>query len=267
MKIYDILVERKIQRTQIMYHGTSSALLPNILKHGLLANPPKVTYSRETDVGDVGYDSFGGVYLTKDKYHAEDGAMHATQAHGGNPIVVTVQYVLGSVTSDEDFIVEVLINVLSGRAANTVEKFQIDLVKYYSDKQNFHDEVERVIHHFDQMAKYNNIKITRPALSDLRTLAAIVLNFIKEKYDGTTRPDTYIDFNLLNDIRHLPEFDSAMRKVLISIKPINTRTIRITRNIGFKGKTRILKIEDVYGGEDDDQYYPPEIHYPRNGRA
>ena len=106
------LFETRMQRTQLMYHGTSSNLVPSILKFGLVANPPKRTYSRDTDVEQQGYDSYGGVYLSKNIDLAKDAAYTAVKAHGGDAVMITVQYVLTSGTIDEDEITALFLSAL-----------------------------------------------------------------------------------------------------------------------------------------------------------
>ena len=41
MLVSELLVERRLQRTRIMYHSTSSVFLPSIMKHGLIPDPPQ----------------------------------------------------------------------------------------------------------------------------------------------------------------------------------------------------------------------------------
>ena len=95
MLISEILLERRIQKTRIMYHGTSSTRLKSILKYGLLPNiqdksswPP----------------SYGGVYLSSSKNYAERSAGVAIRQPGGEPILLTVQYVMTSGGIDEDIL-------------------------------------------------------------------------------------------------------------------------------------------------------------------
>lgn len=68
-----------------MYHGTSSVLLPDILRHGLLAQPPKQAWDSTTR---------GWVYLTASASArgcgAADYAKKAVYQFGGEPVVLRV---------------------------------------------------------------------------------------------------------------------------------------------------------------------------------
>lgn len=80
------ITERRIQNTEIMYHGTTDKYLRSILKQGLLANPPVRTYSGVDDMED-GYKTFGGVYLANNKRKAISAARDAVFKFGGQPLL------------------------------------------------------------------------------------------------------------------------------------------------------------------------------------
>lgn len=100
---YKEISERKQQRTEIMYHGTSSNLVRSILKNGLLADPPKKTY--DVDTFGASTASMGGVYVTPNRSYAEEISKESVETHGGRAAMVTIQYVRGSADLDEDDIV------------------------------------------------------------------------------------------------------------------------------------------------------------------
>lgn len=81
-----IITERRIQNTEIMYHGTTDKYIRSILKQGLLANPPVRTYSGVDDMED-GYKTFGGVYLANNKRKAISAARDAVFKFGGQPLL------------------------------------------------------------------------------------------------------------------------------------------------------------------------------------
>jgi RNA:NAD 2'-phosphotransferase (TPT1/KptA family) len=64
MKIQDILMERRQQKTGIYFHGTSSVFLRSILKNGLMKNPPKRVYSSDGIEDDDQKTFPNAVYLT-----------------------------------------------------------------------------------------------------------------------------------------------------------------------------------------------------------
>lgn len=259
MQIKDILTERKIQRVQTMYHGTSSKLVPSILKHGLLANPPKATYSRDSKVDSSGYDTFkGGVYLTSDLDKAEEGADTASMAHYGDPVLITLQYVISSGGIDEDDILAILAEAILSDLPTSVETVG-DAARYYSDNRNFQNALQRIEKAYlnpttVNLRNYNSrpskIKLKRNALLEIRVLATVVLRHIAEQPDNRdSKARNYISYRILDEIRHNPAFETAMYNVLAAVKPVGSDTVRVTRNIGFKGKTRIIRIENRSTGK------------------
>ena len=100
MLVSELLVERRLQRTRIMYHGTSSVFLPSIMKHGLIPNAPHKSF------GDDAWASYGGVYLTSKPAYAKKATKFAVETHGGDPILITVQLVVGSGGLDEDLVIK-----------------------------------------------------------------------------------------------------------------------------------------------------------------
>lgn len=259
MQIKDILTERRLQRVQTMYHGTSSTLVPSILKHGLLANPPKTTYSRDSSVDTPGYDTFtGGIYLTSDIEKAEEGADVASSAHQGDPILITLQYVISSGGIDEDDIMAILSEALLSDIPTKIETIG-DAAQHYQNKQNFQNTLSRIEKAFldpstVNLRGYNSrptkIKLNRNALLEIRVLATVVLRHIADQpAKRSSNVRSYISYRILNDIRHNPAFETAMYNVIASVKPIESDTVRVTRNIGFKGKTRIIRIENRSNGK------------------
>lgn len=258
MQIKDILTERKIQRVQTMYHGTSSKLVPGILKHGLLANPPKSTYSRETNVDSSGYDTFkGGIYLTSDIDKAEDGADTAAMAHYGDPVLITLQYVISSGGIDEDDILAILTEAVLSDMPTKIETIN-DAALYYSDNRNFQHALKRIEQAFLDPASINlrqynarpsKIKLNRNALLEIKVLATVFLRHLAEQTGRDSSARTYISYRILNEIRHNTAFETAVYNVLGAVKPIESDTVRVTRNIGFRGKTRIIRIVNRSNGK------------------
>ena len=100
MLVSELLVERRLQRTRIMYHGTSSTFLPSIMKHGLIPNAPHKGF------GDDEWASYGGVYLTSRLPYAKKATKFTVKSHSGDPILITVQLVVGSGGLDEDLVIK-----------------------------------------------------------------------------------------------------------------------------------------------------------------
>lgn len=92
----------------IVYHGTTSKFLPNIVNHGL--SPRKEDKKNiwqdnedEESSSEIDFlDSLPGVYLTTNVHTAANYAKEAVAKFGGNPVVFAVQAVPQSAFADED---------------------------------------------------------------------------------------------------------------------------------------------------------------------
>ena len=265
MRYKEIILERKQQRTEIMYHGTSSKLVPSILKNGLLARPPRKTYDVDTYGAEVA--SMGGVYVSDDPGFAWTIAEEAVGTHGGEPALVTIQYVKGSGDTDEDDLVAAISD-----AAKTVMKAVAKNRPDNSDDSEYKnlsypDQGWAV----DEMIKKPNAageKIARVATEILskksnpsqtapKIIKQIAIELLKRarKDDARDRWDA-VSFDAFDIVRTEMEdlLDKLMKQVSPETRDDKQETRRINRDIKFRGKTRILKIqvgnETVYPQQD-----------------
>jgi hypothetical protein len=192
-----------------MYHGTSSIFLKKILKVGLLASPPTRIY----DDGDL--KTIGGTYITRNVETAIDYGQEATEKHGGQVILVTVQYVQDSGYVDEDYIMQQISTALS-----------------VSQKFN-----ERELTRAQRIYK----NITNPKLFKISDGNKPLIKEYSNMIAETGKVNVYTihrDENIAN----------MRQKVLRLIKPQDIEKISelfIDRDITFKGKTRIVEIANI----------------------
>lgn len=199
------------QKTVKLYHGTTSQFLSNIKKHGLLPNTGQQSFGSGSGVA---YASYGGVYLTSMAGTAKDAAKEAADKFGGEPIVVTVQYVLGSGGLDEDFIFDTW----------------WDLIDYVSDPTEAANEA------LERLEELTNLRENTDLL--VREFFDIV-NEIKNSKD---------EYDYDDDIRADPNVREIVKKIIESVKNRdieNTANVRLTRPVGWRGKTRIISIDRV----------------------
>lgn len=110
------------------WHGTSSKHLRSILKQGLLPSGTEAVYSDELDSawpGSRSFKTYGGVYITPDFSGAYTAGYKATKKHGGNHVMVAVDYETRSPQTliDEDSLFKVLdYTTKVGNAVNLLEK-------------------------------------------------------------------------------------------------------------------------------------------------
>jgi len=211
MKIGEILIERKQQRTMIMYHGTVLKNVRTIFKNGLVANPPQRVY----DTGE--FQTIGGVYLTSSFETAEDAADIASEKFKSPPVVITVQYTLDSGYIDEDIFHGIVSDAIS-----------------YAHKYNasWSDTIYGYI-----MRPNNGLKISRDSAPLIQEYAYFVSDLIK-----TTGSRNIFKLSTKEGYREI------LTKVLRSVKSANMQTqseVWVDRDIKFSGKTRIIRITNM----------------------
>lgn len=273
--IFVHLNERQQQRTEIMYHGTSTNLVRSILKNGLLATPPKKTYSADTYGAST--ESMGGVYVAHNREFAETIADEAVGSHGGEKALVTIQYVKGSADIDEDDLVaaisrasqKVMVTMSEKAPARGKEPrpFSDDPEPEqdrYSDLSYPHQgwAADQMIKNIDDAATkitYETMRIlnrqsqTRKAAEPIiKQMAIKLLQNAGENDDARDRWNA-IQYDAYETFRETMEdlLAKLMRQVSPDVKNHRIESgkaaRRIDRDVKFKGKTRILQIESPIG--------------------
>jgi hypothetical protein len=267
---YSEIAERKQQRTEIMYHGTSSNLVPSILKNGLLAAPPKKTY--DIDTYGASTASMGGVYVTPSREYAEEISRESAETHGGKPAMVTIQYVRGSADLDEDDIVAAISQAASDvmrrlsqkapaqaatRDFDTQQTAQPDPLSQYSslsypqegwatdrmirNKKAYAVEIAK--QSIQQLSKKS--KPRRTAYDLIVQIAAGLLDQAAQESDVRERWNM-IRFGAYDVVRQNMEepLGQLMRQISPDVAGQDSEAPRrINRDVKFSGKTKIVKIE------------------------
>lgn len=244
MKIHEILNEGRPGQQKVvkMYHGTSSVFLPSIQKFGLDPNPEHKSFG--AGIGDE-WESWGGVYLTSTKVFAEEAAEYAVEIHGGEPIIITVQYVLGSGGLDEDHANKIIFdNFFKSSNANEFMSKIIDILKKQYKinypKNNYNDFIDLY-------------EIMKPRYAQWLNDSPWYATWLKKNPNSKTPivdPYDHLDLFLgYQPYRYRVEKIINKSKVfpVIHDKPKHKDSvnIRITRPIKFKGKTRIVNISQI----------------------
>ena len=251
---YSELVERKQQRTMLMYHGTSSKLVPSILKFGLLAKPPKKTY--DVDTYGTATASMGGVYISPERGFAESIAEESVRAHGGEPAMITLQYVLGSGDTDEDEItqqindaVNAVLKAISQKAPDEAqEKYQLSYPKEGWAVDYMIDNKEKAAvsiakKSVEMLGEY--AKVRRVVEPIIQQIALKLLTHASQMSEYRDRWNL-LRFETYAFIRENEEQLLAKLMKQVSVDDAGGHeegARRLDRDVKFKGKTRILKIE------------------------
>lgn len=212
--------------SKIMYHGTSSTFLPQIMKFGLIPNPSEKVY----DEGD--WESYYGSYLTTDKKAAESNATKTAEKFQGDEIVVAVQVLMKSTATDEDSLGQLFSDSINAAS----HYWAPDILKRRPGKPMDHkDQVAHIFKELHELMLKRKITINRKGLQILKDM---------ERFMSTAK------FKLHNSIgAGLEELTGAypelryMVDILAQNMVYKSSTLRrVLQPIKFKGKTRIIKI-------------------------
>lgn len=221
MRVFQIN-EKSGGKSTTVYHGTTSAFIDSIKKHGL--DPDSKTKSWTT--GSAGGDSYGGVYLTADPWTARNAAVSAAEKHGGDPIILKIQYRLGSGSMDEDEIVDTILG-------NT--KYAV-----------VHNEFSSLLRDCLSVITGKPTKATTTHLSN-------VIQYLISKFKRIPVKDLRDNWSIEDKLRADERFRELIQKVMESVRitdMTNSTNVRVTRPIKFSGGTRILDIMTLDQADD-----------------
>lgn len=256
MKIHEIITERSGQQKVVtMYHGTSSVFLPSIQKFGLNPNPAQKSFGLED--GEA-WASYGGIYLTTAKNMAQAAARSAVRNHGGEPILITVQYVLGSGGLDEDQANDTIIKsfFLSSNSVDFAKKLANELLSKYKivypigSYQDFINLYKLMKKRYLMWIKADPDPngIFKRTNSTFWTASELAYNMMSEDLYVYLAHEPY-----RNLVKKIIEKTKVSKPELTYSKPDSEGNIyidkftnvRVTRPITFRGKTRIVDISKI----------------------
>lgn len=206
-----------------MLHGTSSKFISSIKKFGL-QQPSKGTVGYGSSKNEA-YRSYGGVYLTPELDQALSAAYDVTEQTNEQdntnqyvPVIVIVQMVVGSAGLDEDEVIP-------------------DMMEVYNMAT---DEVDFVA---------GMIKILRPHILPRGNVKILYDLFAYFREKNPTNDSYTQGRERANDVLKDERFRALVTKLIDSIKAGSDpyASVRVTRDIGWSGDTKILNIV----GEND----------------
>jgi len=227
MKIVELL-EARPREASIMYHGTTSKYLRSIMINGLLANPPQKGFASYDDVW-TSYD--GGVYLTSDIKVAKDAAFEVSSTHGGEPIIVKVKYIKSSGNVDEDTVT----TTIFADVYSAYDEQRKNYPNYKSFVSGILKNTSKKI--LDDIKQYGTI--TMKSVSILQKLIEEISAIIEKNIDHSHEYIIQDTVMMNSSTRELFKQFIDSIKVFDSLK---TSTVRVRKNIGFKGSPRIVEI-------------------------
>lgn len=292
------LIERskKFSAPIILFHGTSSKYLPSLLSQGLLAEPPGGRYRDQMSDEETGtlstpsLRSVGGVYLTSELstalQYADDTTRSTNEVAPKNkedflnkkeyrPVLVVTQMVPQMAFSDED---NLGIQNSAMAAIYPLEPWEMYAMEIYGPKR--YAELEnKFIERYHQINKSSEQHpIDRELLADaFYAYWFRKLPYVKEEdrvdqfYGGIAafigkKKAEQEAIKLNYKVPEAPSrgeaeayYKNAEDKLSRQYRNSHRETLRVTQNIGYKGRNKIIGVAIIgKGGSYDWKYIDPE---------
>jgi hypothetical protein len=259
MKVSDI-VEARRQRALVV-HGTSSALLKSILKHGMMSSPKQRVWGADSGSMGIGsLETVGGSYWTREPPIARDSARDSVKKFGGNKLYVFATISEGSAYADEDNVSNTVEDVFTRVIQSEYPRSHIHMLKTWIDVVNQSGVRYQIMKKFGRSL---HLKLRssekQPANWDLldETFKAYLAWRVYSARDRDT----------VGDVLSINTDDAASRLQVIydKLTKYYTSTVytdvsfRVTGDVGYGGSNRIIAIlEDTgdslvprYGSQDN----------------
>jgi len=246
----------KTAAKKTMYHGTSSKLIPSILKQGLMPDPPAKVYPEGEQ-----YGSFYGSYMADNPVDAYINANAATGKFGGKPAIIEAQVETRSGLLDEDWLPDFLgrytmttIKMPTGEWIQESTPQRIRQLAYALTK-SYIDDLTRT---YVGMMRTRGQDIDRAKLETKIThISPDIFDIIHQSLYVATENNSDAPDNpyIIHEFRD--KVDKLVRKLNFLTsdygnESTTTGTIRMPHEIGFSGSNRIIaimKINDNFEAE------------------
>ena len=231
-----------------MHHGTSDVFLRSILKSGLKFDSGFRSWTGGAQGSDAELPSLGGVYFTDTMRTAKQAARAAASKWGGRPMIVDVFVTANYGYADED--------LPAGEMMSTTLEWIRDRRQGRDDRPDSYY-IQKIFRNMPSGRFDKNI------YNHTMGYIAVLVKLLKEKPE--LDPLNATDFNNMELRKRMlakePELKAALEKVSKSTRPRSIpepsypgepnpnapeANVRIERDIGFKGTTRIISIWDLY---------------------
>ncbi len=214
--------------SKIMYHGTSSKFLPQIMKFGLIPNPSERVYDKDDEGG---WESYFGTYLTSSKDEAKDAAAKTVSKFQGDWVVIAVQVLMKSSDTDEDDIGQLFSSAINAASFSWAP----DQLKKTGREMGREEKIKKIFEILYEHMEYNKIKLNQKAIQTLKDM---------EKFMSLPDNDELAIGSGLEEITYTyPEMRDMVDILAQNMVYKSPRPRRVLQPIKFKGKTRIVKIE------------------------
>lgn len=256
------------------YHGTSSKMLHTILKEGLSAAPREKVWGENREVGELGVESYPGAYVSNSLVIAYNYAENAVEKFGGNMLIVAGKVETRSPQAriDEDLIddpaaglrdiediggyqLRTDANILKRYITNMSDKTLEPYVRQYIEKELEIKPTEEIMKRAAKALRaFLDVRIAL-LLEKEKGYSSTGNDIFTETFGGSI-PEKYKDPNKL-----VKEYRQAMDDLLAKAKELLHRdrvskdkdlNVRLTENVGYKGKNKIEAIVEIIQGHNDE---------------
>jgi|688.fasta_scaffold01844_32 hypothetical protein len=251
MRAQDFLAEWKKQYRHMM-HGTSDAFLRGILKQGLKFDSGFRSWTGGAEGSNAELPSLGGVYFTDKFSTAKKAARAAASKHGGRPIIIDVFVTANYGYADEDLPAAVMMDTT---------------LEWIKDRRQGRNDRPDSWYTQQIFQKMPSGRFDKNIYNNTMEYVRVLQKILKEKpeLDPLTATDYYNKELRKRMLVKEPELKAALEKVSKSTRPRSIpkapeypgqstlpkpdeANVRIERDIGFSGTTRIISIYDMETG-------------------
>jgi len=260
MRYYEIITEAKFRKPNIMFHGTSTAFLPSILKNGIVPKPKSKSWDVDPDVSMVSQSrvSLGGSYWTSNLLTATSSAWRTAKKFDGEELIIIAQVQQQQAFADEDS-VTYIINALIGKAfGNSLYLERADLIA-----ELFYDHPDRIE---EIKNKFQTVLHTELTTNKQKPIPQNIIDNLFDAYvmriiaHGEKDSGGKEWYSPLKRVKNKPDSIPSVNEAeagLLAQKDALTRyytesaieqpqqfshTLRITEPVGYSGANKILQI-------------------------
>lgn len=260
---YHELFEAKFRKPNIMFHGTSTAFLPSILKHGMNPSPKEKSWDVDPDVSLYSQSrvSLEGSYWASNLLTATSSAWRTSNKYAGDELLIIAQIQQQQAFADEDSVTFTINNIFSISVGNSMYAERPDLMaQIYFDHPDIitksKSEFERRLHNSFVKDKINGKKpIPTDMLSDV--FDAYVMRIIAHGERDSNGKEWYSPlYRVTNKPESIPSVNDAETNLLkqkdrltkyynesaIEQPTSFNHTLRITEPVTYSGANKILFI-------------------------
>jgi hypothetical protein len=292
-----LLITEERQGGWLLYHGTSSKYLPDILSQGLIPFPKNRSWDSDPDANyhTPSRASLGGIYLTSNLLTAKGAAWRTAKNTSGNELIVMVDVHPNSLLADEDdFMTTATVFENEWQVTNlyaihtlTHDHQFVNLLKNTEHGDIYLNEMKSILTHAVDKYTDNFLTLTKWKMKTMHPgLESRVRSILQNGFNSALkRQVSYVDdytykkgfWNNLNGVEYqippkpnkevaekeFKEFQNEITRTMKGMVKTNKdsimNTARIEEPIRFSGRNKIILVSEVIEKPNREKFV--KIHY------